>query len=61
MPNPDLRIPLCPSRVACDGNRLIKGRSMCSPCEKAIAKRTKPSKPLRGEHVIVTRVARGEE
>lgn len=53
MKNANFTLPLCEAKVACDGNELRHNRTICGPCEKAIAKRTKKPAPLRGANTAV--------
>lgn len=53
MPNANLRIPLCPAKVACDGNELRAGRTMCGLCQKALEKKARKPPPLRGANTAV--------
>ena len=36
-----MQVPLCNTKVACDGNTLFNGRTMCLKCEEALAKKAK--------------------
>lgn len=44
-------IPVCSAQVACEGTTLYPARrekGVCSACEKKLAQRARPEKPLRG-------------
>lgn len=50
-----MRTPICKSLVACDGSNLVAERieiGICGKCAKAIAKRNKAPKPLKGLKVL---------
>jgi hypothetical protein len=50
------RKPLCNMMLACDGNTLTanrKEKGYCGKCETALAKRSKPAPPLRGENTAL--------
>lgn len=50
---------MCPAQVACDGQWIAPGRSMCGFCERAIAKREAlKNKPLKGERHLATEAAK---
>lgn len=40
---------MCPAMLACDGNLLKNGRSVCAPCEEAQKKKAQGKNKLRGE------------
>jgi len=42
------QVRLCPVQIACDGATLLNGRNACGACERAQARRARPT-PLRGE------------
>jgi hypothetical protein len=39
----------CPAQVACEGGLLLRGRTICGKCEKAIKRRNAGPEKLRGE------------
>ena len=51
-------IRLCPSQVACDGSNLFRDRTICGPCERALARRAKRDEALRGERCVTYTLTR---
>lgn len=48
--------PLCKMMLACDGNTLTANRreaGFCGKCAETLAKRAKPTPPLRGENTAL--------
>jgi hypothetical protein len=44
---------LCPSQVACDGERLQKGQEVCKSCRDTLKRRQQAAaQPLKGEHCV---------
>jgi hypothetical protein len=51
-------IQLCPSQVACEGTTLLRGRTICRPCERALKRREQRDQALRGERHITYELSR---
>lgn len=46
------RVRICETQAACEGSILRPHRTMCAPCERTLARRSRGQKALRGENYL---------